>query len=81
MISYKEAQEKIAILINNIEAGYVLINKQEDTIEIKCTYIYPGFRENGYALKLIKYIISSFSTNNLVISCPYFKIMFNEFTS
>ncbi len=78
-MSYKVFEQKISIYVGNIEAGYIEYNKNENGIEIMKTYIFPGYRENGYAQSLIKYVVDNYDEKVNKINCSYYRIMAGDY--
>ncbi len=53
------SDEKLFIIeIDNKEIGYAIIST-ETIVELKCIYIHPQMRNNGYGAKLLSFVVSS----------------------
>lgn len=78
-MEYIYTDEKLALVIDGCEVGYISLTKQTDGIVIEQTYIYPGCRENGYALSLIRYMVDNYNNQIVKVNCPYYRIMANEY--
>lgn len=74
-MSYKVMDDKLSLLVDNIEAGYIKFNKTESGIEVVQTYVFPGFRENGYAQKLVEYMTDNHDHEVSKVLCSYYRIM------
>ena len=54
-----KSQEMLFVMeINEEVIGYSIISPGKNT-EMKCIYIYPQIRNNGYGTKLVSFIINS----------------------
>lgn len=78
-MSYKVMEDKLSLLVDNIEAGYIKFDKTEDGIEVIETYIFPGFRENGYAQRLVEYMTDNYDDEVSKIKCSYYRIMSGDY--
>lgn len=74
-MSYEVKDDKLSLLVNNIEAGYIKYNKTDGGIEITQTYVFPGFRENGYARQLVAYMNDNYDGQISSVKCAYYRIM------
>lgn len=76
---YKVTNDKLFLFVDNVEAGYIQFEKTEKGIEILQTYVYPGFRENGYAQCLVKYMTDNYDHEIYKVSCSYYRIMSGDY--
>lgn len=72
---YKVIDDKLLLFVDNVEAGYIQFNKTDEGIEVLQTYVYPGFRENGYAKGLVKYMTDNYDHQIYKVNCSYYRIM------
>lgn len=78
-MSYEVTTDKVSILVDNVEAGYVKYNKTHEGMEIIQTYVFPGFRENGYAQNLVKYMVGNHDHEISKVHCSYYRIMSKDY--
>lgn len=78
-MSYKRDENKLSLYIDNCEAGYIRFNNVEDGLEISQTYVYPGFRENGYAQKLVEHMVNNYDNEVKKVTCSYYRIMSQDY--
>lgn len=78
-MSYKVMDDKLSLLVDDIEAGYIKYNKTEEGIEVVQTYVFPGFRENGYAQRLVEYMTDNHDHEIKKVNCSYFRIMSQDY--
>lgn len=64
---------KIKLLVDKVEIGYVLFKLSDNKFNILSTIIFDEFKGNGYAKKLMNYILEYSSKNNyeLEYTCSY----------
>ncbi len=74
-MSYEVMEDKVSLLVDDIEAGYIRYNKTNEGLEIVQTYVFPGFRENGYAQKLVEYVTDNHDHEVCKVQCSYYRIM------
>lgn len=78
-MSYKRDENKLSLYIDNCEAGYIRFNNIDDGIEIDETYVYPGFRQNGYAQKLVEHMVNNYDKEIKKVTCSYYRIMSQDY--
>lgn len=74
-MSYEVMDDKLSLLVDNCEAGYIKFNKTNEGLEVLQTYVFPGFRENGYAQKLVEYMTDNHDHEVSKVVCSYYRIM------
>ncbi len=72
MENFKVKENQFCLEIDNIEVGYISFEQEKEKLLVLETYIYPGYRENGYAQKLISYFDKQFTNLKIASTCPYF---------
>lgn len=75
---YKLYDDKLSLIVDGIEAGYVEFNNN-DIMSIEHTYIFPGYRENGYGVNLVNYFLANVQSSNMVVNCPFFATFTQEY--
>ena len=78
---YKMKEGRISYIENNKELGYAVFPKvDENTIDIKGTYVDETMRNRGIASKLIENIVEFAIKEDLKIipTCPFAKYWFEE---
>ncbi len=70
--------EKIMLCYNEIEVGYIEYDETTSKLSLDQLYIYPGYRQNGYAKIICEKFIDYAKNQNkeVVTDCWYFIEMF-----
>lgn len=74
-MDYMVSENKLTLLVDNVEVGYIEFNPTDCGLVINQTYIYPGLRENGYGKQLVEYMTDNYEQEIYKVKCSYFRIM------
>ncbi len=57
-MKFINSDEQIVLYDKDVEVGYIKFKVEQQIIEIKGVYVYPGYRKNGYGKLLCDELIS-----------------------
>lgn len=71
----KHIMERVSIFQNTVEVGWLEYYCQQNQAILSSIYIYPGFRENGYAQQLADHVKQELTANGMTIEsdCWFFQ--------
>lgn len=73
---YKFTNNRFTCHRGQVEVGYIEFDVDGKIIN---TYVFPGFRGNGYGKALIDNYLQTIGDKIITTSCPFFRIFYNEY--